>query len=108
MDQNFEQKFLTNRDETGRFIVTSARTGRRYFVEAIGDPHREWGSVTPGDNSAKLATKKGWKKYRGSVDEEDSLISEANGFSKVHDLEPGVSPMAYIDILDEAYPDKAT
>jgi hypothetical protein len=104
--ENLKQQFLTNTDETGRFIVTSSRTGRRYFVEAIGDPHREWGSVTPGDNTAKLATKKGWKKYRGSVDEDESLITKENGFTKIHDLEPGISPMAYIDMLDAAYPDK--
>jgi hypothetical protein len=105
MNKEFEKTFLTNTDETGRFVVSSVRTGRKYFVEAIGDPHRKWGSIIPGDPS-HLATKKGAGKYRGSIDAENSLISEETGFVKVHDLEPGMSPMAYIDHLDEQYPDK--
>ena len=51
MTPEFRSKFLENRDATGRFIVTSKRTGKSYFVEAIGDPHVEWGSVNPGSDS---------------------------------------------------------
>jgi hypothetical protein len=99
-------KFLSHTDETGRFIVTSQRTGRSYFVEPIGDPHREWGSIDPAAGSnGKLMHKKGDGKYRGSIDEEDSLITTDNGFVKIHMLEPGMSPHAYIDHLDAQYPD---
>jgi hypothetical protein len=49
--------------------------------------------------------KKGDGKYRGSVDEKDSMITLENGFKKVHELEPGMSPHAYIDHLDAQYPD---
>lgn len=104
--EDFQQKFLEDRDESGRFIVKSIRTGRSYYVEALGDPHREWGSALPGDHTGKLAVKKGWKKYRGSIEEGDSLITKDNGFAKIHNLEPGISPLAYIDMLDEQYPDK--
>ena len=34
MTPEFRKKFLEGRDHTGRFIVTSERTGRSYFVEA--------------------------------------------------------------------------
>lgn len=104
MRQEVRQKFLTNTDHTGRFIVYSHRTGRTYAVEPIGDPHVEWGSINPGEK--KLMNKKGHDKYRGSIDEEDSLITHENGFEKIHMLDPGTSPQAYIDMLDAKYPDK--
>ena len=49
------------------------------------------------------------KKYRGSIDPEDSLITPKHGFEeeKIHTLEPGVSPLLFIDSLDSDYPDKA-
>ncbi len=34
--EEFRKLFLTNTDDTGRFTVTSFRTGRTYFVEPIG------------------------------------------------------------------------
>lgn len=104
MTPEFREKFLENRDDTGRFIVTSKRTGKSYFVEAVGDPHVQWGSINPGSN--ELMNKKGAGKYRGSVDEKDSLITEENGFVKIHNLRPGLSPHAYIQMLDDEYPDK--
>lgn len=105
MTNDFSSRFLRDRDDTGRFIEVSRRTGRRYYVEAIGDPHISWGSIIPGDDS-HLAVKKGWGKNKGSIEPEESLITEENGFSKIHNLEPGISPHAYIDMLDAKYPDK--
>jgi hypothetical protein len=100
------KKFMTHTDDTGRFIVASPRTGRRYFVEPIGDPHIEWGSIDPANSGqgGKLMHKKGDGKYRGSIDEKDSLITEANGFQKITILEPGTSPLLYIDAIDAQYP----
>jgi len=51
--------------------------------------------------------KKGDGKYKGAVTPKESLITKENGFAKVHELEPGLSPLAYIDHLDAQYPDKA-
>lgn len=104
MTPEFREKFLEGRDHTGRFIVTSERTGRSYFVEAIGDPHSDWGSIDPA--TGKLMNKKGAGKYKGSVEEDESLIKEENGFVKIHELKPGISPHAYIEMLDAEYPDK--
>lgn len=101
-------QFLTETDHTGRFIVKSARTGKVYAVEPIGNPHIEWGSVDPANSGAsgKLMHKKGDGKYRGSVDEKDSLITEDNGFQNVITLDKGTSPLAYIEHIDAQYPDK--
>lgn len=107
MKDGVMKQFLTNTDYTGRFLVTSQRTGKTYAVEPTGDPHVEWGSVDPALGlNGKLMHKKGDGKYRGSIDAEDSLITESNGFKNIKMLEPGISPHAYIDYLDSQYPDK--
>lgn len=107
MKDGVMKEFLTNTDHTGRFIVKSQRTWKTYAVEPVGDPHVNWGSIDPaGGKDAKLMNKKGSGKYRGSVDEKDSLITEENGFRNVQLLERGTSPMSAIEVLDSQYPDK--
>ena len=93
--------FLVNSQDTGRFIVTSKRTGRTYFIEPQGDPHVEWGSVD--QSTGKLNVKKGWKKNKGSTEREDSLITKENGFKNITTLKAGESPLAYIERLDSKY-----
>ena len=106
MNADFTKKFLTNTDETGRFIVYSQRTGRRYFVEPIdnGNVRTEWGSIDPA--TGNLMNKKGHDKYKGAVTEKESLITEQNGFQKITMCEPGMSPHSMIDFIDSKYPDK--
>lgn len=99
--KNIREKFLINSSETGRFIVKSIRTGKTYYVEPIGDPHLEWGSLD--QSTGKLTVKKGWKKFRGSIDESQSLITKENGFDNIHSLPIGNSPLAYINELDSKY-----
>lgn len=108
MNNELRKDFLRNTDDTGRFLVTSVRTGKIYAVEPIGDLHINWGSVDPSDSGqkGKLMHKKGDGKYRGSIDEDQSLITEANGFTNIQMLEPGVSPHHAIEVLDSKYPDK--
>lgn len=95
--------FLTNTDETGRFIVVSQRTGKTYAVEPIGKVKTRWGDVDP---ATKKVTGSYGNKYRGSIDARDSMITEGNGFKNIETLKPGTSPLAYIDALDAKYPDK--
>lgn len=97
-----KNEFLINSSETGRFIVKSIRTGKTYFVEPIGDPHLEWGSLDPA--SGTMNNKKGWKKYRGSIDPQQSLITKENGFDKIHNLNNGENPLGFINDLDSKYP----
>lgn len=109
LTESFKEKFLTNREESGRYIVTSFRTGRSYCVEPIGDGRGgDWGSYNPG--TGNIENKKGFDKYTGSVLPKDSLITESNGFETkyIHNLEVGESPEGYISLLDEKYPDKCS
>ncbi len=96
----FRKKFLVDTDETGRFIVTSQKTGKSYFVEPIGpDRTADWGSYNP--STGNIENKKGFDKFRGSIDEKDSMITKENGFEKIHYTGVGGSPFSLIDELDE-------
>ena len=97
---NFE--FLKDSTKTGRFLVKSKWTKKTYYIEPQGDSHIDWGSLDPA--SGKMTTKKGWKKNKGSIDPEDSLITSDNGLKNIITLEKGVSPLKYISDLDSKYP----
>ena len=100
------RKFLFNRDETGRFIVKSERTGKTYFVEPIdGDERTVWGDFNP---TTKKFETGNYGKYKGSVRPSESMITEENGFEKIHNLGVGESPLDYIDRIDEEYYKKMT
>lgn len=91
--------------ETGRFTVTSRRTGRTYVVEPIGnDRPADWGSVDP--TTGDFMVKKGWGKYTGAIDESESIITKDNGFEDIHYTGIGASPLSYVEKLDAQYPDK--
>jgi|LakMenE18May11ns_1017448.scaffolds.fasta_scaffold7885365_1 hypothetical protein len=91
--------------ETGRFTVTSQRTGRTYVVEPIGaDRTADWGSINPANG--EFMVKKGWGKYTGAIDESESIITKENGFEDIHYTGIGESPLSFIEELDKKYPDK--
>lgn len=99
--KQLKQKFLTNTDETGRFIVKSTKTGKTYFVEPIDAGNRsKWGDVDP--VTKKIGGNYGTK-YKGSIKPEESIITTENGFYKIHNLSEGESPLSYIDKIDEEY-----
>jgi hypothetical protein len=90
--------FLTNRDETGREIVTFPETGKQYFVEYIGKNHTNWGDLNPA--TGKIEGSYGGK-TRGSIDAKDSMITEENGFE---DIKEGKgSPYYTIQRMHEEY-----
>lgn len=96
------KKFLENTDQTGRFIVTSLRTKKKYYVEPIGDSRAsDWGSYNP--STGNIENKKGSGKYSGSIKESESLITEENGFINIKYLGKGVSPLSIIEELDSKY-----
>lgn len=107
MNNDFTKRFLTNTDDTGRFIVTSRRTRKTFYVEPIDNRSKTdwtaWGSIDPA--TGKMMNKPGFRKHHGAIDPKESLITPENGFTKITMLEPGMSPLAYIDILDAKYPD---
>ena len=92
------KNFLVNSDDTGRFIVTSLKTGKKYYVEPIDNGNRtEWGDLNP--CTKKLEGDYG-SKHKGSVKESESLITEENGFTNIKTLPPGYSPIEYIEQLE--------
>ena len=105
MDTTLREKFFTNTDDTGRFTVTSQRTGRTYYVEPIMSRSRPagWGDMDP---ATKKMTGSYGEKYKGAVEVGESLITTENGFKKIHELGVGVSPLHAIDVIDAEYPDK--
>lgn len=104
MDNDFKKRFLFNRDETGRFIVKSIKTGKSYFVEVIdGDERTNWGDVDP---ATKKMTGSYGDKYKGSIRKEESMITKENGFDKIHILGVGESPLDYINRIDDEYFEK--
>lgn len=105
MRNDVRQKFFTNTDDTGRFVVTSFRTGKTYAVEPIVGAHTpEWGSIDPA--TGNLMHKKGDGKYKGGISADESLITEDNGFKNIQMLDVGVSPFHAIELMDAKYPDK--
>ncbi len=89
--------------ETGRFYVHSAKTGRVYCVEPIEprqiDSQTQWGDVNP---ATKKVEGNYGTKYTGAIRPEDSIITKENGYDDIHFLDKGVSPLSYIEQLDEA------
>ena len=101
VDEEIRKKFLFNTDDTGRMIVKSLNTGKSYYIEPIDDGNRtDWGDLNPA--TKKLEGDYG-SKYRGAVKRSESLITEENGFENVVELAPGVSPIDYINRIDEKY-----
>lgn len=96
--QEMRQRFLIDTDHTGRFIVSSKETGIDYYVEPVGNCKTNWGDLDPA--TGKVTGKYGVK-YRGSVDEKDSLITEDAGFKNIKTLQPGISPLYYIYKIDK-------
>jgi hypothetical protein len=91
--------FLTNRDETGRFIVRSLRTGKVYFVEPIEHSRpASWGDVDP---AAKKVCGAYGQKYRGAVSPAESVLTEANGFVQIVSVQG--SPFWEIEQRDKRY-----
>ncbi len=96
------KNFLVNSEETGRHIVYSFRTGKKYYIEPIGDGRGgDWGSYNPA--SGNIEHKKGDGKYTGSVTEKESVIKEENGFFNIQYVERG-SPYHVIEQMDAKYP----
>ena len=101
MDNDFNNRFLTRRDETGRFIVKSLKTGKTYYIEPIDNNNRSnWGDLDP---VTKKMTGDYGNKYKGSIKPEESMITKENGFSKVHTIGVGESPLSYIERIDNEY-----
>lgn len=96
------QRFLTNTDETGRFIVKSSVTGITYYVEPLyrGKP-LQWGDIDP---ATKQLTGNYGSKNTGAVMEKESLLTKENGFENVGYFKG--SPFGEIDRRDKEHAEK--
>ena len=100
-NSDITKRFLTNTDETGRFIIKSMTTGKKYYVEPIGSGHpADWGDINP---ATKKVEGNYGQKYTGCVTEKESLITSENGFKLIETLEAGVDPISVIYQRDLAY-----
>lgn len=100
MKTTIRKRFLTNRDETGRFIVISKSTGVTYYVEPILGKNKSgsWGDFDP--TTKKFQGSYGNKNI-GAIKEEDSIINNQNGFKNIQLIEG--SPLAEIFKRDKLY-----
>lgn len=90
---DLDKRFLTNTDETGRFIVKSLVTGKKYYVEPIGNGHpADWGDINP---ATKKVEGDYGQRYTGCVSE--------NGFKLIETLEAGMSPLSVVYQRDSEY-----
>lgn len=83
--------------KTGRFYIRS-KSGKLYVVEPIqrgGKIDGDWGNHIPGKGLEKVKPK-----FPGAVKPSESIITEDNGFTNIVELEPGVSPIEYIERLE--------
>ena len=97
----FVQKDINDTDETGRFIVKSLVTGKKYYVEPIGNGHpADWGDINP---ATKKVEGDYGQKYTGCVSEKESLITPENGFKLIETLEAGMSPLSVVYQRDLEY-----
>lgn len=88
------QRFLTETEHTGRFIVTSFRTGKKYYIEPIEGAHTpKWGDVNPA--TGKVEGSYG-KKYRGGTNAYIANHERSSGTYTAGDLYKhalGLSPI---------------
>lgn len=105
LTDDFRKKFFEDTDHTGRHMVVSLRTGKKYYIECIGGSNTKWGDLNPA--TGKVEGNYG-AKYRGSIDKKESMITNENGFDTIHELPAGTSPAEYIEKLDAQYPDKVS
>jgi len=71
---------MSESENTGRYVVVDNETGRKFVVEPIGNPRTDFGDINPA--TGKVEGDYG-SKYRGSIDEKDSIITEENGFKNI-------------------------
>jgi len=83
---------------TGRYYVNV--DGRTFCVEPIdntlGKGRKHWGDVNP---ATKEVEGNYGNKYLGAIHEDESIITEENGFENIHTLNPGESPDDFINRL---------
>lgn len=80
--------------DSGRYFIQ--KNGRTFCVEPIGGNHVVWGDIDP---ASKKITGDYGSKYKGFVEEDQSIITKENGFKNIMTLPAGTSPDSVISEL---------
>lgn len=83
---------------SNRRYMVYMKSGRKFMVEEIGDPHVSWGNVNPATKKLESV----YAKMDDVITEETSQITKENGFRNICMLSVGTSPLGYIDVLDSS------
>ena len=83
---------------TDRRYMVVMNSGRRFMVEEFGHSRTDWGNYNPATKQIEKVT----SKSNEVIDESNTEITKENGFKNICILEPGTSPMAYLDTLDKS------
>ena len=81
---------------SNRRYMVYMKSGRKFMVEEIGDPHISWGNINPATKKLESI----YCKMDNVIQPEDSQITKENGFKNIINLKPGTSPLGYIDAID--------
>lgn len=86
-------------DDTGRFVIISLKTNKRYIIEPIhNNKTLGWGDVNVVTKNTEGAY---GTKYKGSIDIDESIITEENGCTNISFTKIGESPYSYIEQLEK-------
>ncbi len=83
---------------TDRRYMVVMQSGRRFMVEEFGHSRTDWGNYNPATKQIEKVT----SKSNEVIDESNTEITKGNGFKNICMLEPGTSPLAYIEALDKS------
>jgi len=106
--KNVRKNFLVNRDETGKLVVHMYDgSNQSYCVEFIAprskNANNRFGDIDPA--TKKLTNCSYGKKYTGSIKEEESVLTEENGFMDTEVI-PGGSYMWSVMQKHESWKEK--
>jgi hypothetical protein len=84
--------------ESGRYYVRDGKTGRVFCVEPLSaDNEKTTAKVFKNGGTDTTSEKNKSQPQGGSIYEEDSIITEENGFKHIEFAPPGMSPMDIIN-----------
>lgn len=84
---------------SGRYYIVDEKTGRKFCIEPLHSRNEKETDVTFTNGGICGNEVKGKPSNGGSIREEDSIITEENGFKDIVTVGPYVSPEGYIDYI---------
>jgi hypothetical protein len=85
-------------NKSNRRYVVFMKSGRKFMVEEYGDPFVKWGNINPATKQLEKVS----SKMSEVIDDSNTQITAENGFRNIVMLNPGTSPLGYIEALDSS------